>query len=111
MEELRSNTQYLNLDELSPTKMKELMEYISGLRNYKTLILFTSPQCIPSKELQIIPYILNGQSIWFVLVDEIHIVSHFGRSSRDEFVKLKSALFQKIMDTIPILFLMATCKS
>jgi superfamily II DNA helicase RecQ len=46
-----------------------------------------------------------------VVMDEIHLVCHFGHSFRKEFQDLKPALFDKLHSSIPLLFLTATCTS
>lgn len=45
------------------------------------------------------------------MIDEIHLVSHFGSSFRKEFASLKGILFTKIPTTVPVLLLTATCNS
>jgi superfamily II DNA helicase RecQ len=49
--------------------------------------------------------------IRFVVIDEIHLVSHFGSSFRKEFSALKDVLFKKISNHIPVLMLTATCNN
>ena len=41
-----------------------------------------------------------------IVIDEIHLLTDFGRSFRREFQMLKDELFQKVEDTKPMLFLM-----
>jgi superfamily II DNA helicase RecQ len=45
----------------------------------------------------------------FVVVDEVHLFTHFGRTFRSEFNDLKDGLFSKLPSSMPMLFLTATC--
>ena len=47
--------------------------------------------------------------IRFVVVDEIHLVNHFGRTFRNEFGALKDKLFAPLQNMIPMMFITATC--
>jgi ATP-dependent DNA helicase RecQ len=47
--------------------------------------------------------------IRFVVVDELHLFTSFGRSFRNEFNHLKQKLLIKLNNLVPMLFLTATC--
>ena len=80
------------------------------LSSKKTVILFTSPQCILHRCNNIIEKLIALKLIHFVVVDEIHLFNHFGRSFRKEFTALKESIFQKIENhNTPILLMTATC--
>ena len=44
-----------------------------------------------------------------IVIDEIHLLTDFGRSFWAEINMLKEELFSKVRDTKPMLFLTATC--
>ncbi len=100
-----------HLDELPISEHANLITQVKdyATRN-KTVILFTSPQALLRTNSPILPYLLSDEApLSMIVMDEIHLACHFGKSFRKEFSELKSHLFQKIHTSIPLLFLTATC--
>ena len=84
--------------------MIELIEYISYHNNTNKTIQFTSHQYKLGKSQYILQYLFSRHLIHFVVVYDIHLVTLFGSVFRYEYGKMKSAMFQKIMNAAPILF-------
>ena len=103
-----------HLDELSNTaigKLKRFLDKPANHTNSKSIILFASPQAITRRYNPLLQYLINRNLIRLLVVDEIHLVSQFGNSFREEFLLLKDMLFKKLNPSIPMLFLTATCSS
>ena len=98
-----------HLDELKDPDVKELLLLLSQVDAGTTTILYSSPQFLVERCPSFFQDLLNLGVLRFVSVDEIHLFSHFGRSFRDEFNKLKVDLFDKLPKKVPCLFLTATC--
>ena len=101
-----------HLDELSNSaiaKLKRFLDNPANFTNTKSIIFFASPQAITGRYNPLVEYLIERNLIRFIVVDEIHLVSHFGNSFREEFQLLKYKLFKKINPSIPMLFLTATC--
>ena len=98
-----------HLDELSPSDLKELMLLLAEVDAGTTTILYSSPQFLTDSNPKFVDDLLKLNALRFVAVDEIHLFTHFGRSFRNEFNKLKDVLFSKLPRNIPSLFLTATC--
>ena len=100
----------LHLDECEQQDLTEIMALIKkNLRDTSTLFIFSSPQCITNKFPFFAAALINEGLIKFVVVDEVHLFTHFGRSFRNKFNYLKDGLFSKLSLTMPMLFLTATC--
>ena len=99
----------IHLDECEQQDLTEIMALIRNLRDTSTLFIFSSPQCITDKFPFFAAALINDNLIRFVVVDEIHLFTHFGRTFRKEFNDLKDELFSKLPSTMPMLFLTATC--
>ena len=100
-----------HLDELPLSQHENLINLLKSYdtRN-RTVILFCSPQSLLRINSPVLPYLLSDLApLSMIVMDEIHLACHFGKSFRKEFSALKSALFQKIDESIPLLFLTATC--
>jgi superfamily II DNA helicase RecQ len=98
-----------HLDELEDTDLNELLILLSEVDAGCTTILYSSPQFLVDRCPTFFNRLMNLGILRFVCVDEIHLFSHFGRSFRQEFNKLKSSFFAKLPNMIPCLFLTATC--
>ena len=79
----------LHLDECEQQDLPEIMALIKNLRDTSTLFIFSSPQCITNKFPLFVAGLINDGLIKFVVVDEVHLFTHFGRSFRNEFNDLK----------------------
>ena len=91
-----------NLDELNT-----ILSLIKNADDTTCVIIFSSPQSITAKY----PHLVNELKslIRFVVVDELHLFTSFGRSFRSEFNHLNQKLFAKLNKLVPMLFLTATC--
>ena len=101
-----------HLDELSNSaigKLKQFFERPDYDNSSTSIIIFASPQAITGKYNPFIEYLINRKLICFLVVDKIHLATHFGNSFRKEFLLLKDKLFQKINYSVPMAFLTATC--
>ena len=98
-----------HLDEMSIDQIINLQSIISTMLPTKTFLLYSSPQCLKNKGSAFLQYILLHNLIRFIVVDEIHLVTQYGRSFRSEFATLKDGLFSKVSPTTPMLFMTATC--
>jgi len=98
-----------HIDEMNDLSINHVLRSLKELSPLKTVFLFTSPQCIVRRHCGFFQSILRLSLIRFVVVDEIHLVNHFGRTFRDEFGLLRAAFFQKLPVNTPMLFMTATC--
>ena len=106
-----------HLDEMPPMAVKRLLTILTSKDDKnkdnnmteKTILLFSSPQFLKAHQEDFIIHILP--LLVFVVIDEIHLVCHFGSSFRDEFALLKKILFMRISITIPVLLLTGTCNT
>ena len=98
-----------HLDELSTADLKELLLLLSEVDAGTTTILYSSPQFLTDSNPTFVHDLMKLKVLRFVAVDEIHLFTHFGRSFRNEFNKLRDVLFSKLPRNIPSLFLTATC--
>ena len=102
-----------HLDGLSNSaiaKLKSFLDNPANLTNTKSVIFFASPQAIMDRYNSLVKYLIKRNLIrLMIVVDKIHLVSHFGNSFREEFLLLKDKLLKKINPSIPMLFLTATC--
>mmetsp|Transcript_5305 Transcript_5305/g.7863 ORF Transcript_5305/g.7863 Transcript_5305/m.7863 type:complete len:250 (-) Transcript_5305:131-880(-) len=99
----------LHLDECEQQDLTEIMALIKNLCDTSTLFIFSSPQCITEKFPFFAAALVNEGLIKFVVLDEVHLCTHFGRTFRNEFNDLMDGLFSKLSSTMPMLFLTATC--
>ena len=99
----------LHLDECEQRDLHEIMALIKNLEDTSTVFLFCSPQSITQKFQMFADSLIRDGLIKFVVVDEVHLFTHFGRTFRSEFNDLKDGLFSKLPSSMPMLFLTATC--
>ena len=102
-----------HLDELKPKCIRRLKNILIDPRNQTSVLLFASPQSLTESTIKnrhnMLPFLIKKQLIRLVVVDEIHLATHFGNTFRKEFGDLKSALFAKLNSNCPMIFLTATC--
>ena len=98
-----------HLDELHSKEIEQVLTKIKTSQPDETLILLSSPQCIVGPASPLISHILSTKQLMMVVLDELHLSHHFGRTFRPEFSKLKGALFSKLSSQVQILLLTATC--
>jgi superfamily II DNA helicase RecQ len=103
-----------HLDELTDAQLLELKNYLSTLPSTttKTIVLFSSPQCIVSDNgpaADLMSEIISKNKIRFLVFDKIHLAVHYGTTFRKEFGQLKLKLFDQIHLPIPMLFMTTTC--
>ena len=99
-----------HLDEVPINHHQILLHKLQEGDYSKTIVLFSSPQALLNTNLPILQYLLSESSLLSMLVmDEIHLSCHFGKTIRSEFMALKGAVFDKISPSIPQLFLTAMC--
>ena len=114
-----SNVCSIHLDELNSNSIETIAQDISELQEPDTdnirlsIILFASPQfLVNAKGKPILDTLLNPEcsTLHMVVLDEVHIASHFGNSFRSEFRLLKSKLYKKLPSCCKItLFMTGTC--
>ncbi len=102
-----------HLDELSSKAIKALKMWLETPGNLASasIIIFTSPQAFQNYYYPFLQFLIQRDMLRLVVVDEIHLVTHFGSSFRKEFDELKSKLFNAIKSPLPMLFLTATCST
>jgi superfamily II DNA helicase RecQ len=98
-----------HLDDLDPNKIEQVLTKIKNCEPDETIILLSSPQCIVGIASSLISHIILSKQLRMIMMDELHLSHHFGRSFRSEFSKLKPALFSKVSSPVQILLLTATC--
>ena len=101
----------LHLDECEQRDLPEIMALIKNLQDSSTLFIFSSPQAITDKFKSFGEVLIQDRLIKFVVVDEVHLFTHFGRTFREEFNHLNEHLFSKMPSTTPMPFLTATCST
>ena len=84
----------LHLDECDHGDIPEVMGLIKNMKDTSTLFIFCSPQSITEKFDTFVNALIHDGLIRFVVVDEVHLFTHFGRSFRNEFNDLKDRFFQ-----------------
>jgi len=102
-----------HLDELSANAIRALKLWLETPGNLasKSIMIFTSPQAFHNYFYSFLSFMINRDLVRLVVVDEIHLVSHFGSSIRKEFAGLKSKLFKAIKSPTPMLLLTTTCST
>ena len=98
-----------HLDEMNDTHLVCLMENLQNLHSNNAVILLSSPQFFETRGKQLLWYLHQSRLIKLVVMDELHLSHHFGRSFRPQFKSLKSLVFNRLSPRTPILLMMATC--
>ena len=111
---LRTNgdptTWAVHLDDLNDAKeVEELLLLLQEMNDIGTVMLYTSPQFLTDRFPKFIASLMKVSFLRLIVVDEIHLFAHFGRSFRTEFNDLKKKLFLKVPKKTVMLFLTATC--
>ena len=107
-----SNITSSHLDEMNSQNIS-VLQWITRLGNYATIFIFCSPQSLIRND-HFLTFLLDGQFINFVVVDEVHLFCKFANTCRREFSSLQQVLFSKFRQSrlhIPTLFMTATCSS
>ena len=109
-----SNISSFHLDEINSQTISVLPTWITRLGNHATIfIFFCSPQSLIRKD-QFLKFLIEGQFINFVVVDEVYLFSKLANTFRREFSSLQRVLFSKFRQSrnhIPTLFMTAICTS
>jgi superfamily II DNA helicase RecQ len=101
-----------HLDEMKLKSLHKLKRILRDERSNGTaVIIYTSPQALNGVKGNsiVIPFLIRGNLIRLVVLDEIHLVSSFGNTFTKEFGTLPATLFSKLNIDCPMLFLTATC--
>ena len=101
-----------HLDEMKLKSLHKLKRILRDERSNGTaVIIYTSPQALNDVKGNsiVIPFLIRGNLIRLVVLDEIHLVSSFGNTFRKEFGTLPATLFSKLNINCPMLVLTATC--
>ena len=103
----------LHLDEVTKSDLKLAIKSCQSTAQSFSIIVYASPQSLATKDTgpsAFLEFLLgNPHLLSMIVIDEIHLLTDFGRSFRSEFQMLKDELFQKVKDMKPMLFLTATC--
>ena len=73
---------YFHLDEMSQESIKQLLSSLKVLPSDKTVFIFTSPQAIVNHNDELRDYLITNKLIRFIVVNDIHLVNHFGKTFR-----------------------------
>ena len=98
-----------HLDEMNDTHLVRLMENLQNLHHENAVILLSSPQFFKTRGKQLLGYLHQSHLINLVVMDELHLSHHFGRSFWPQFKSLKSLIFNRLLPLTPILLMTATC--
>jgi len=83
-----------HLDELTEPSLNRLLSLMHEMIDEKTLMLIASPQSLlKEKGSKLVSYLLKSEKLRLLVVDELHLCCHFGRSFRREFADLNEKLF------------------
>lgn len=103
----------LHLDEVPKGDMELILKSLLCTAPSSSILVYTSPQSLVTKDTgrsAFLDFILqNRHLLAMIVIDEIHLLTDFGRSFRTEFNMLKSELFEEVKASTPMLFLTATC--
>ena len=98
-----------HLDEMNDSHLERLLENLQNLHRDKAVILLSSPQFFETRGTSLLRYLHQSKLIKLVVMDELHLSHHFGRSFRPQFKSLKSLIFNRLSPITPILLMTATC--
>ena len=103
----------LHLDEVPKGDMQLVLDSLLATAPSSSILVYASPQSLVTKAtgrsafLELI--LAKKHLLSMIVIDEIHLLTDFGRSFRVEINMLKEELFQKVKETTQMLFLTATC--
>ena len=93
--------------------MQLILDLLLATAPSSSILVYASPQSLVTKAtgrsafLELI--LQNKHLLAMIVIDEIHLLTDFGRSFRAEINMLKEELFQKVKESKPMLFLTTTC--
>ena len=100
---------HLDADLSDAKEVEELLLLLQEMNDIGTVMLYTSPQFLTDRFPKFVASLMKVSFLRLIVVDEIHLFAHFGRSFRTEFTDLKNKLFLKVPKKTVMLFLTATC--
>ena len=101
----------LHLDEVPKGDMQLTLNLLLATAPSSSILVYASPQSLVTKAtgrsvcLEFL--LVNHHLLSMIVIDEIHLLTDFGRSFRADINMLKEELFNKVKETTP--FLTATC--
>ena len=100
-----------HLDEMKLKSVHKLKRILRDERSNGTaVIIYTSPRALNGvKGDTLIPFLKRRNLIRLVVLDEIHLITNFGHTFREEFGTIPATLFSQLNINCPMLFLTATC--
>ena len=99
----------LHLDEMNDANLILLKGSLENLHNDNAVILLSSPQFLEGRGKRLLQYLHASCLIQLVVMDQLHLSHHFGRSFRGQFKSLKTLVFNKLHPVTSILLMTATC--
>ena len=103
----------LHLDEVPKGDMQLSLNLLLATAPSSSILVYASPQSLVTKAtgrsvcLEFL--LVNHHLLSMIVIDEIHLLTDFGRSFRADINMLKDELFNKVKETTPMVFLTATC--
>ena len=86
---------YFHLEELDATTMGEVNSLLQKIHLHSTVLIFASPQCILNTGSKITYLIISHPMLLrFLVVDELYIFIHFGKSFRELFSKFEQGFIR-----------------
>ena len=103
----------IHLDKVPKGDMQLILDLLLTTAPSSSILVYASPQSLVTKATSrstFLELILeNKHLLSMIVIDEIHLLTDFGRSFRAEINMLKEELFSKVKETKPMLFLTVTC--
>ena len=97
----------LHLDEVPKGDIQLVLYLLLAAAPSSSIIVYASPQSLVNKGDQ--PFYISRNLLEMIVIDEIHLLTDFGRSFRAEITLLKDEFFAKVKESKLMLFLTATC--
>ena len=100
----------LYLDKVPKGDMQLILDLLLATDPSSSILAYTSPQSLVTKDTSHSAFLLdNHHLLSMIVIDEIHLLTDFGRLFRAEINMLKDELLNKVKETKPMLSLTATC--
>ena len=103
----------LHLDEVPKGDIQLVLNLLLATAPSSSIIVYASPQSLVTKATGrsvFLDFLIdNHHLLEMIVIDEIHLLTDFGRSFRAEITLLKDEFFAKVKESKPMLFLTATC--
>ena len=103
----------IHLDEVPKGDMQLILDLLLAAAPSSSILVYASPQSLMTKATgrsAFLNFLLDNKHLLsMIVIDEIHLLTDFGRSFRVEINMLKEELFSKVKDTKPMLFLTVMC--